>query len=69
MVLGTHLHGLFDSGVLWQHLKGLCGGAPDEGEAISLDAFREREFDRLAAVVRQSLQMDKVYALLKGETL
>ena len=71
-VLGTYLHGVFDSGHLWKHMVDFArrqkGMAPATGEMISLDAFREKEFDRLAAAVRQSLDMNRIYALLKGET-
>lgn len=70
-VLGTYLHGVLDSGHLWKQMvdhvraqKGLAAGAD---EVMSLEAFREKEFDRLAMAVRQSLDMEKIYALLKGE--
>ena len=29
--------------------------------------FREREFDRVAAIVRESLDMDAVYDILRGK--
>ena len=70
-VLGTYLHGLFDTGVFWRALvdhvraeKGLDAG---KGEVMTLSEHREREFDRLASVVRQNLDMDSVYRILRGE--
>ena len=29
--------------------------------------FRNREFDRLAAIVRQNLDMESVYQIIRGE--
>ena len=34
---------------------------------MTMDEFREREFDRLADIVRASLDMDFVYRVLRGE--
>lgn len=69
-VLGTHLHGLFDDGRLFSVLaarvrekKGLRGSP---AAPLSMAAFREREFDRIAAVVRASLDMDAVYRILRS---
>ena len=61
LVLCTYLHGLFDNDAIRSSLidwlltrKGLSGGAP----LRRLD--REREYDRLAAAVRQSLDLERV---------
>ena len=67
-VLGTYLHGLFDDGSLFSalaaHLKPTAG---EKREAEDFAAFREREFDRVAAAVRASLDMEAVYRILRGE--
>ncbi len=69
-VLGSYLHGLFDNGHLCRALtnrvrtrKGLAaeGGAP-----LTMDVFRERELDRLAGVVRASLDMEQIYEIMRG---
>ena len=71
-VLGTYLHGLFDSGALAdavvrraRQIKGL----PGEGAAaaVNMAAYREAQFDKLARTVRESLDMDAVYRILRGE--
>ena len=71
-VLGTYLHGLFDDGALAgavirraRQIKGL----PDAPEraAVNMAAYREAQFDKLADVVRGSLDMDAVYRILRGE--
>lgn len=70
-VLGSYMHGLFDDGQLLggilnrvRRQKGLTG---DAKPAMTLDAFREREFDRIAAVVRDSLDMEAIYSIVRGE--
>ena len=70
-VMGSYLHGLFDSGSLWRALvnrvrqsKGL---QDNQGETLTMAQFREREFDRLADIVRQNVDMDSVYRIIRGE--
>lgn len=69
-VLGTYLHGLFDSGVFWRALvnrvraqKGLSAA---DGALVSMEELRERALDQLADVVRQNLDMEAVYRILRG---
>ncbi len=63
-VLGTYLHGLFDhpeaAGALlrWAGLK--------EAEGIHYAELREREIDRLADVMEQQLDMERLKALLEN---
>lgn len=70
-VLGSYLHGLFDSGLLGQamveHVRREKGLAARTGAVLTMDAFREREFDRLADIVRASLDMEAVYRIARGE--
>lgn len=70
-VLGTYLHGLFDDGQLLgcitAHIrarKGISGAAETP---MTMEAFREREFDRVAAIVRDSLDMEAIYAIIRGK--
>lgn len=73
-VLGTYLHGLFDDGTLADALvrrARALKGLPEEDvsaeqAAVNMRAYRERQFDILAAAVRQSLDMEKIYAILHG---
>lgn len=69
-VLGTYLHGLFDGGMLWRALvnrvRAKKGLSANDGGLITMQEFRNREFDRLAAAVRQSLDMDAVYQIIRG---
>lgn len=69
-VIGTYLHGLFDTGEFWRALVNRVreqkGMSAVEGRATTMAEFREREFDRLATIVRQNLDMDAVYEILRG---
>ena len=74
-MLGTYLHGLFDDGKLAdalvrraRQIKGLPEAALSaEQAAVNMAAYREAQFDKLARTVRESLDMDRVYAILRGE--
>ena len=74
-VLGTYLHGLFDDGRLAdavvrraRALKGLPEEAAPAGQAaVDMRAYREGQFGILAGAVRASLDMEKVYAILRGD--
>ena len=64
-VFGTYLHGLFDSGELTAALaKALCarkGISPTQTRLMSMEAYRQRQFDLLADGVRRALDMEAVY--------
>ena len=70
-VMGSYLHGLFDDGQLFgciaAHVRAHKGLDTAAEKPLTLDAFREREFDRIAAIVRESLDMDAIYAIIRGE--
>ena len=69
-VLGSYLHGIFDTGAFWRKIvnrvRAEKGMALAEGENLTMEQFRDREFDRLADIVRQNLDMDAVYTILRG---
>ena len=67
-VLGTYLHGLFDGGQLLRAITAhLLGGRAEDTPCLTMEQFREQEFDRIAQVVRDSVDMRAVYAILRGE--
>ncbi len=69
-VIGSYLHGIFDTGSFWRavvnRVRREKGMAESSGDTLTIQQFRSREFDRLAAIVRQNLDMDAVYTILHG---
>ncbi|MBR6007535.1 MAG: hypothetical protein IK056_00470, partial [Clostridia bacterium] len=70
-VIGSYLHGLFDDGQFFSalagHVRKSKGISENEGETLTMDEFREREFDRIADIVRASVDMDTIYKIIRGE--
>ncbi|MBR4212225.1 MAG: cobyric acid synthase [Oscillibacter sp.] len=69
-VMGTYLHGLFDSGEAAQKLRAWLlarkGIASGDAKPESREAYRERQYDLLAAGVRAALDMDALRRILEG---
>lgn len=69
-VMGTYLHGVFDEGDFLSrlieplmekyHLNGVFGRRQD------VKAYKEAEYDKLADLVRKSLDMEKIYQIMGG---
>ena len=70
-VLGSYLHGLFDDGQLFAaiaaHIRRQKGGSGQAQAPVSMEEFREREFDRIADIVRTSVDMEAIYRIVRGE--
>ncbi len=70
-VLGSYLHGLFDDGQLFAaiaaHIRAQKGISGKTAAPVSFEEFREREFDRIADIVRSGVDMDMVYRIVRGE--
>ena len=68
-VFGTYLHGLFDTGeftnIVADYLMNLRGIDPMNFRAEDRDEYRERQYGKLAAVVRGSLDMEELYRIIK----
>lgn len=68
-VWGTYIHGVFDSAPFRRKVINslrLMKGLPALEDSVSLSAWeqRQRDYDRLAGVVRGSLDMARVYGML-----
>ena len=71
-VVGTYLHGLFDDGLFFSalaaHVRAQRGeDAGAKGPVLTMNDFREREFDRIADIVRAAVDMPAVYRIIRGE--
>ena len=68
LVFGSYLHGLFDNETLTEAL--LARLAEKKGISLELGSettgeYKERQYDKLADLVRGSLDMERVYRILK----
>ncbi len=68
-VFGTYLHGIFDSGDLASltvnRLRIRKGLEPKEWH-FDPEVYKQREYDKLADLVRRSLDMERIYGILNG---
>ena len=68
-VYGTYIHGIFDrEGVAAAVVNALAekkGVSLSGGDASGHREFKEREYDRLAAILRENLDMDRIYSMLR----
>src|SRR6267142_1057786 len=67
-ILGTYLHGLFDSaeglGLLLNHWRRICGKEKSSSGITDPLVERERRYDALAEHFRSNLRMDVIYRAL-----
>jgi len=69
-VLGSYVHGLFDSGEIAQRLAAHLlekKGLENETEIFDYEAHKQDQFDLLAATMRQSIDIDAIYKMMGVE--
>lgn len=69
-VLGTYVHGFFDNDTTrrafinyFKNKKGL----PIKKDGLCYQSFREKQFNRLARVVRENCDMERIYRLISDD--
>lgn len=69
-VYGTYIHGFFDENAVADAVisalfeqKGLKMG---EKSGLSFEEYKNIQYDRLADIVRENLDMDKIYEIMRG---
>ncbi|HHV73219.1 MAG TPA: cobyric acid synthase [Thermoanaerobacterium sp.] len=68
-VFGTYMHGIFENTEFTMRLVNILRsskGLKDIDYIEDYRKFKEREYDRLADVVRKSLDINKIYQIMKG---
>ena len=67
-VYGTYLHGIFDSDevseAIISYLADKKGINRDRSLTESYDAFKEKQYDILADMIRENMDMEKIYSML-----
>ncbi len=70
-IYGTYVHGIFDEeGIAEAVIKALCEKKGLDEKAIyieSRESYKEKQYQKLAEVVRSSLDMEKIYQIINGE--
>ena len=68
MVYGTYIHSIFDKGGIVSEIARTLAANKgidlEAGSAIDYAELKEREYDKLADVIRSSMDMDAIYAML-----
>ena len=68
-VYGSYIHGIFDrEGIAAAVVNALAdrkGVTLSGGDASGHREFKEKEYDRLAAILRENLDMERVYGMLR----
>jgi adenosylcobyric acid synthase len=70
-VFGTYIHGIFDevnfSRAFINMIREQKGfNAIDEKAIDSFEAFKDNEYNKLAKILRESLDIDRIYELIRG---
>lgn len=67
-VAGSYIHGIFDEVDFREAFINLLyarkGKIRGESEYLTLQEYREQQFDKLAQILRESLDMEKIYEIL-----
>ena len=68
-VYGSYVHGLFDSGKIAETIVELIakkkGIKLNDKSFMDYDQIKEKEYDRLADVIREYVNMDEIYSMLR----
>ena len=72
-IQGTYLHGVFDNSQ-WtrdylNQIRLEKGLEPITDQAIDLKEFKDLQYDKLAAIIRDAVDMKKIYQIMNGEEL
>jgi adenosylcobyric acid synthase len=72
-VYGTYLHGIFDKGeIAAEVVRSLAekkGISLIDTEIEDYQSFKEKQYDKLADILREYLDMDKIYGMLKDANI
>lgn len=70
-VYGTYVHGIFDSRDMARSLIGSvaqrAGKEVDVSTIIGQDEYKQQQYDRLADLIRGSLDMDRIYGIMGND--
>lgn len=69
-VFGTYIHGIFDetgfTNKIVTNLLKKKGLTPSNLQQLSLEEYKNKEYDKLAKLVREHIDMEKIYQIMEG---
>ncbi|QZY57505.1 cobyric acid synthase [Crassaminicella profunda] len=70
-IMGTYIHGIFDNieftRKILNNIRKAKGLDEKESNVESFEAFKEKEYNKLAKIVRENVNLDKIYKIVQGE--
>ena len=66
-VFATYVHGIFDNSKFTNDFLNIIRkqkNMPEQKEILSFNEFKEREYDKLAKLLRENLDMQEIYKIL-----
>lgn len=69
-IIGTYLHGIFDNSEFTNYLLNVIRrkkGVDELSENFSFAEYKNNEYDKLAKILRENLDMKKIYEIMDGE--
>ena len=71
-VFGTYVHGVFDTEEMQTAVrnflakqKGVCPEEYESGVTFSMAKYKEEQYDKMAKIIRENLDMDMIYRILE----
>ena len=71
-IFGTYVHGVFDTEEMQTAVRNFLakqkGVRPDEyesGVTFSMAKYKEEQYDKMAKIIRENLDMDMIYRILE----
>lgn len=65
--IGTYIHGFLDNAPVIEHLLSQHGNGSQESNPHSLQAFKDEQYNKLAAHVRQYVDVERIYQILSSD--
>ena len=66
-VFATYIHGIFDNSKFTNNFLNIIRrkkNMPEQKEILSFNEFKEREYDKLAKLLRENLDIKEIYKIL-----
>lgn len=65
-VMGSYIHGILDNREVIDALLAPYAGG-EATPALDYEAYKEEQYDALAAMLREHIDIDRIYEIMKGD--